>query len=208
MSPRLTMASTWPASARTASSAARLACTSEVTRIAIFYDGSRMPDAPTGEDRPPAGMRASALVESPAAMRALGERVGRDAVPGDRILLVGPFGAGKTTFVQGLARGLGVADPVGSPSFVLENQYRGRLILYHLDLYRLERLDPAFLEELEEHLFGDGVAVVEWPALLPGEVWEGATVLRFEQVEENQRRVEAALATPRLAAAFGETAPP
>ena len=140
-------------------------------------------------------------------MQSLGEAVGQLAEAGDRLLLVGPFGAGKTTFVQGLARGLGVREPVSSPSFVLENQYLGRLPLYHIDLYRLERLDPAFLEELEEHLFGDGVAAVEWPMLLPPYVWEGATVLRFEPVGERGRRVELEHPSPRIAAAFGGPAP-
>ena len=75
-------------------------------------------------------------------MRALGRALGKAATSGDRFLLEGPFGAGKTTFVQGLAEGLDVKTPVGSPSFVLETQYRGRLILYHVDLYRLARIEP------------------------------------------------------------------
>src|SRR5205823_2941635 len=79
-------------------------------------------------------------VDSPDAMRALGARIGRAAQPGDILLLQGPFGAGKTTFVQGLAAGLEVQAPVSSPSFVIENQYRGRLVLYHVDLYRLDAI--------------------------------------------------------------------
>lgn len=135
-------------------------------------------------------------------MRDLGAALGEAAQSGDRLLLEGPFGAGKTTLVQGIARGLGVQEPVTSPSFVLENQYQGRLRLYHLDLYRLERLDPLFYEELAEHLFGDGVAVVEWPALLPAEARDGATRLRF-QVEEASgvRVVEIESVDARLLAA-------
>jgi tRNA threonylcarbamoyladenosine biosynthesis protein TsaE len=122
-------------------------------------------------------------------MRALGAAFGRAAVAGDRLLLAGPFGVGKTTFVQGLAAGLGVTEAVASPSFVLEQQHHGRLPLYHIDLFRLERLEPALLDELEEHLFGDGVAAVEWPELLPADVREGAVWLDFEQIDEQVRCV-------------------
>ena len=75
-----------------------------------------------------------------AATRRLGERLGRAAAPGDVIGLDGTLGAGKTCLVQGLARGLGVPRdvPVGSPTFTLLNEHRGRLPLYHADLYRLE----------------------------------------------------------------------
>src|SRR5438552_17144276 len=100
-------------------------------------------------------------------MRALGKALGRTAEPGDRFLLEGPFGAGKTTFVQGLAEGLDVPTPVSSPSFVIENQYRGRLTLYHVDLYRLERVEGELRESLEGHLSGDGVSAVGWAGRLP-----------------------------------------
>lgn len=112
-------------------------------------------------------------------MRALGEALGRVALPGDRFLLEGPFGAGKTTFVQGLALGLGVATPVGSPTFVIETQYRGRLTLYHIDLYRLERIEPELLQSLEEDMFDEGVTAVEWAERLPDELRKGAAILRF-----------------------------
>src|SRR5438132_9953932 len=88
-------------------------------------------------------------VPTPEHMRDLGAALGRVAEPGDRFLLEGPFGAGKTTFVQGLAAGLGVEAPVSSPSFVLETRYQGRLPLYHVDLYRVERPDPELVEALE-----------------------------------------------------------
>jgi tRNA threonylcarbamoyladenosine biosynthesis protein TsaE len=132
-------------------------------------------------------------VPSPERMRALGAALGRAAVAGDRFLLEGPLGAGKTTFVQGLAEGLDIHTPVSSPSFVIENQYRGRLVLYHVDLYRLERVEPELWESLEEHLYGDGVAAVEWAERLPEALRDGATRLRFEPHEAGRRLV---LATP------------
>jgi len=132
-------------------------------------------------------------VPTPECMRALGEALGRAARAGDRFLLEGPFGAGKTTFVQGLAEGLDVPTPVSSPSFVIENQYRGRLMLYHVDLYRLERVEAELWESLEEHLYGDGVTAVEWAEKLPDQLRDGATLLRFE-LRDTSRRI--ALVSP------------
>lgn len=102
---------------------------------------------------------------SPAETRAAGEALGRvlrrAGAAGAVVALVGPLGAGKTCFVQGLARGLGVAGYVRSPTFTLVHQHRGPLPLFHVDLYRLA---PAELDTLglEEILEGPGVAAVEW----------------------------------------------
>ena len=136
-------------------------------------------------------------------MRGLGRALGRAAVAGDRFLLEGPFGAGKTTFVQGLAEGLEVPTPVSSPSFVIENQYRGRLVLYHVDLYRLERVEPELWQSLEEHLYGDGVTAIEWAERLPDALRDGATVLRFE-LDEPARHVALITSEERLKAAASE----
>jgi tRNA threonylcarbamoyladenosine biosynthesis protein TsaE len=133
-------------------------------------------------------------------MRAFGEALGRAALAGDRFLLEGPFGAGKTTFVQGLARGLDVPTPVTSPTFVIETQYRGRLRLYHIDLYRLEHIEPALLGDLEEHLFADGVAAVEWAERLPPGLHEGV-LLTFAVDGNDARTVTLVTDEERLAAA-------
>jgi tRNA threonylcarbamoyladenosine biosynthesis protein TsaE len=139
-------------------------------------------------------------VPSPERMRALGRALGVVAQPSDLFLLEGPFGAGKTTFVQGLAEGLEVPSPVSSPSFVIENQYRGRLLLYHIDLYRLEHVEPELWESLEEHLFGDGVTAVEWAERLPVELRDGGALMRFE-LHESGRRVLLLTPHKRLEAA-------
>jgi tRNA threonylcarbamoyladenosine biosynthesis protein TsaE len=133
-------------------------------------------------------------------MRSLGRALGRVAEAGDRFLLEGPFGAGKTTFVQGLAEGLDVPTPISSPSFVIEHQHRGRLVLYHVDLYRLDRVEPDLLENLEEHLYGDGVSAVEWAERLPLELRDSATLLCFE-LDGEARRVRMTAADDRLVAA-------
>ena len=138
------------------------------------------------------------------AMRDLGRTLGRAAQPGDRFMLEGPFGAGKTTFVQGLAQGLDVTTRVGSPSFVIETQYRGRLVLYHVDLYRLDRLEPELLEELEEHLYSDAVTAVEWAERLPPALREGAIHLRF-QLDGDVRVVELVTTEERFIDAVKQT---
>ena len=98
----------------------------------------------------------------------LGERLGRRLGPGDVVACIGPLGAGKTCFLQGLARGLGVTTDVTSPTFVLVNQYRGRLPVYHVDAYRTGSLTELVDLGLEEMLHGQGVTVVEWAdKLLP-----------------------------------------
>lgn len=103
--------------------------------------------------------------------RAIGEAIAALLVPGDAIALTGELGAGKTTFAQGLARGLGFAGVVVSPTFTLVREYRGgRLPVIHADVYRLDRVQDVLDLGLEEQA-EDGVLLVEWgdavEALLP-----------------------------------------
>jgi len=92
----------------------------------------------------------------------VGRIIGAQVQKGDICLLTGPLGAGKTCLTQGIAWGLGVVEYARSPTFVLMTRYRGRLPLYHLDLYRINDPLEAWDLGLEEQLFGDGVCVVEW----------------------------------------------
>jgi tRNA threonylcarbamoyladenosine biosynthesis protein TsaE len=106
---------------------------------------------------------ATFISHSPAETEALGESWGRAAERGLVIGLTGDLGAGKTQLVKGLARGLGIAARVHSPTFTLLNEYTGgRLKLFHLDLYRLETREQILAAGLEEYLRPDGVAVIEW----------------------------------------------
>lgn len=110
----------------------------------------------------------------------------------DCVALVGDLGSGKTVFTKGIARGLGVkkAQYVNSPTFVIIKEYRGRLPLYHFDLYRL--LHPSMFDEMnyEEYFYGDGVTVIEWAdkirELLPKKYIE----VRLTVAGENKRKIE------------------
>ena len=113
------------------------------------------------------------ISHSPAETEAVGEQIGRHARSGLVIGLSGELGAGKTQFVKGLARGLGVAGRVHSPTFTLVNEYSGgRLKLFHLDLYRLETRDQVLSAGIQEFLQPDGVSVIEWAERWFGEPME------------------------------------
>lgn len=123
---------------------------------------------------------------------ALGEAVGRLAGPGDVLALIGELGTGKTLFVGGLARGLGV-DPatyVSSPTFTIMHRYRGRLSLYHIDLYRIETSEAFDSLGLDEYLEGDGVAAIEWAehgwGMLPKEM----LTFRMRHTGSDTREIE------------------
>jgi|RhiMetdeSRZDD1v2_1073273.scaffolds.fasta_scaffold996775_2 tRNA threonylcarbamoyladenosine biosynthesis protein TsaE len=124
---------------------------------------------------------------SPDETRGLGERLGALLEPGDVVLLSGELGAGKTVFVQGIARGLGFEGSVSSKSFVLLGEYVGRVKLYHADLYRLE--DPEQVAELAlDEISADGVLVVEWPERAgEGVLPEEHLRIEFEATGESSR---------------------
>ncbi len=107
------------------------------------------------------------VTRGPGETRRLGARLGRLLRPGDAVLLSGDLGAGKTVFVQGVARGMGFEGAVSSKSFVLLGEYQGRQCkLYHADLYRLEAPEQAEELAVEEYC-ADGVLVAEWPERAP-----------------------------------------
>ena len=115
----------------------------------------------TPSPRPVTGTLPERVTRSAAETEALGEELAANLAPGDLLLLAGELGAGKTTFVRGLARGLGIGAGVQSPTFQLVRVYAGRIQLAHVDLYRLEA--GANLADLGlDDLLDQGVVAVEW----------------------------------------------
>jgi tRNA threonylcarbamoyladenosine biosynthesis protein TsaE len=121
--------------------------------------------------------------------RALAAELAPLARPGDLIVLAGDLGTGKTAFVQGFARGLGVVEQVTSPAFVLVRSYEGRLPLTHLDVYRLDHLQELVDIGIAELLDGGGVTLIEWgdvvTPVLPADFLE----VRLALAEPDDHRV-------------------
>lgn len=107
-------------------------------------------------------MRIQLRTETADETRAVGEALAALLRPRDAVILTGELGAGKTTLVQGIARGLEVPDQVVSPTFLLVREYRGRLDIAHVDVYRLDRIQDVVDLGLEELGDGDAVLLVEW----------------------------------------------
>jgi tRNA threonylcarbamoyladenosine biosynthesis protein TsaE len=128
------------------------------------------------------------VTSSPDATRAVAAAIAELLVAGDLILLVGDLGAGKTAFAQGLARGLGVDEPVTSPTFTIVQEYRGRLPLAHIDVYRLDRVQDLHDLGFDEFV-DDGVTVVEWGDLVEQAVPAEHLVVRIEPGVADTERV-------------------
>ena len=125
---------------------------------------------------------------TPAETEALGAAAAERLAAGDVVLVSGELGSGKTTFVRGACRGLGVTGPVTSPTFTIGRRYAGRLPVSHIDLYRLDGLadeDPALLAD---YLGPEAVAFVEWPerADLPDRV---VLRVRLQHLGGDRRRI-------------------
>jgi tRNA threonylcarbamoyladenosine biosynthesis protein TsaE len=133
-------------------------------------------------------MRTALRAETPDDTRAVGEAIASLLVPGDAVALTGELGAGKTTFVQGASRALGVTSAVASPTFTLVREYRGRIPVAHADVYRLERLQDVVDLGLEEMIEEGDVLFVEW-----GDAVEGL-------LPESHLRVELTTAGPETEA--------
>ncbi|MFR4439076.1 MAG: tRNA (adenosine(37)-N6)-threonylcarbamoyltransferase complex ATPase subunit type 1 TsaE [Hungatella sp.] len=112
----------------------------------------------------------------------LGRKLGKQAKPGEIYCLNGDLGVGKTVFTQGFASGIGITEPVNSPTFTIVQQYEeGRLPLYHFDVYRIG--DVEEMEEIgyEDCFFGEGVCLIEWSALIEELIPETAIQITIEK---------------------------
>jgi tRNA threonylcarbamoyladenosine biosynthesis protein TsaE len=132
----------------------------------------------------------SRITRSPEETRRLGEAIGRWLSGGEVLALSGDLGAGKTTLVQGIAKGAGVQTPyVTSPTFILVNTHFGRIVLHHIDLYRLNRPDQVEELGLFDYFSSDAAAVIEWAeralSLLPTE----RLTISMNVLSENDREI-------------------
>lgn len=136
------------------------------------------------------------LVEtwSPEETFQLGEKLGREAKPGQIYTLNGDLGVGKTVFTQGIAKGLGITEPVNSPTFTIVQIYEeGRIPFYHFDVYRIG--DVEEMEEIgyQDYFFGDGLCIIEWAELIQEIIPEHAKKITIKKDLEKGfdfRRIE------------------
>jgi len=133
--------------------------------------------------------RRTVVSRDAAETQAIGEALGARLGPGAVVACTGELGAGKTCFLQGLARGLGVTGDVTSPTFVLINQYRGRLPVHHLDAYRTGSLTELVDLGVEEVLHGDGVTVIEWADKLLPLLPAGTIRVHLEGLGDEPRQI-------------------
>lgn len=139
---------------------------------------------------------------TPAETKRIGARLGRLLQAGDVLLLQGELGSGKTVFAQGLGQGLKVREPVKSSSYVLLNEYHGRLTMYHADLYRLD--DPSEVAELAlEEIAAPGVLAVEWPERAWEELPPEHLLVQLDEESARERRLTLTARGERYAALLG-----
>ena len=119
---------------------------------------------------------------SPEETHALGKRLGAEAKPGDVYTLVGDLGVGKTVFTQGIAEGLGITEPVSSPTFTIVQVYEeGRMPFYHFDVYRIGDIEEMDEIGYEDYVYGEGVSLIEWANLIEEILPEHFTEIKIEK---------------------------
>ena len=120
--------------------------------------------------------------ENPEETFALGQKIGRAATPGQVYTLTGDLGVGKTVFTQGVASGLGITEPVNSPTFTIVQVYEeGRLPFYHFDVYRIGDIEE--MEEIgyDDYFFGEGICLIEWAELIEEILTENRISITIEK---------------------------
>ena len=119
---------------------------------------------------------------SPEETFAFGKWIGEKALPGQVYTLVGDLGVGKTVFTQGVAEGLGITEPVNSPTFTIIQEYEsGRMPFYHFDVYRIGDIEEMDEVAFEEYVMGDGVSLIEWANLIEEILPENRTEVIIEK---------------------------
>ena len=129
------------------------------------------------------------ITHSPQETEAIGEALAKQLQPGTILAYTGDLGAGKTAFTRGLARGLGAAEPVTSPTYTIVNEYlSGKMPLFHFDMYRLTCADDLWDIGWEDYLERGGICAVEWSENVT-DAMDGAIFIRIEKLGEDSRRI-------------------
>ena len=116
----------------------------------------------------------------------LGEKIGKEARAGRGYTLIGDLGVGKTVFTQGMAKGLGIKEPVSSPTFTIVQVYEeGRLPFYHFDVYRIGDVEEMDEIGFDDYIYGDGVSLIEWANLIEEILPEKRTEIIIEKDLKN-----------------------
>ena len=119
-----------------------------------------------------------------------GEKLGKTLTPGMVVALFGGLGVGKTAFTKGLALGIGIKDIVSSPTFTIANEYRGKIPLFHFDMYRLESENDLFDIGWDDYLEREGICVIEWSEKILGALPLNSIYVKIENLGGNVRNIE------------------
>ena len=130
------------------------------------------------------------ITNNEAETTAQGEKLGKTLAAGVVLAFFGGLGAGKTAFIRGLAKGLGIKDGVSSPTFNIVNEYPGSPPLFHFDLYRLENADELFEVGWDDYLDRGGVCAVEWSEKMDGAFPENTIFIKIENLGVDKRSIE------------------
>lgn len=132
-------------------------------------------------------MKYEKLTNSAIETKEFATRLGTLVSPGDVITLEGDLGAGKTTFTQGLAVGLGVKRNVTSPTFTIIKEYQGRIPLYHMDVYRLEDAEEDI--GFTEYFYGTGITIIEWAQYIDDFLPKNRLDIYIEVIDQDRRKI-------------------
>lgn len=145
------------------------------------------------------------ISNSAAQTQRLGARLGELARPGDLYCLEGELGSGKTSFVQGLGKGLGIPTLIHSPTFILANEHQGgRLPLFHIDVYRVRGPDEAIGFGLDDYITDEGVCVIEWAEKIQAALPKDCLWITFRHLGDAKRDLKIQASGPRYATLLEE----
>lgn len=144
------------------------------------------------------------LSQSPEETYQLGIKLGKGLDTGDLVALTGELGAGKTSLIQGITVGLDILNPkqVTSPTFTLINEYKGRVPIYHFDLYRINKLEELFDLGFEEYFYGNGVTLVEWAEKILDWLPPQRLSVYIKILSEKQREIQLSTSQARFERLF------